>query len=554
MAIKLLNGFERVATAAVSLYNNAAQRAINEGEMIFFPAETNPEGLVAGEEVPVVLFYSLLEDYTLGAGLGDENLLSLRIWGRMTALGSVPNNPDDFPVLMDELSLADGDNQPNELPVMLSYEGLDENGDAATIEVAKLTMVAVGPLNRQIDILRNEVPGTLTPTGAAVDVGGGKLLPVGKGGRFRNGFFGALDALKKLTLAGKDIFPAAGAGGANAYQLPALPANGPATLARERPARFLGGRRGEGLVSRKIISDSEGDLVAILSLGDISTTFMIAASSLTALNAAAANPGSELEFGREQDGNLAGISFDDAEVIRTPGYVDITGGSPVILFGNFGNRDVPTAKQVYDAWKEKPAIEVQKYESLAAFAYGMFSNLFGGKIQAKDALFIGQKKQVRFYESATQPDGADDDFKNPNVAAGDIVRVGDVMWRCADAPQNADATWKRMGPNIAAGVVSGTGMKVAGFGFSVEREPGEDQGKYAITFDDVLPAGVDYGVTITSQGEWTDTNSRPLVGRYYEKGAAGFKVNLLSSATGARTAQNPTSVQDAEFSFVATRY
>ena len=161
--------------------------------------------------------------------------------------------------------------------------------------------------------------------------------------------------------------------------------------------------------------------------------------------------------------------------------------------------------------------------------------------------------QARFYEVAAAPDGTAAAFKSPLVRAGDIARHGRIFWICKDAGSDADdAVWERLMPEVAAGVVSADGNKIGGFGFSVERD---ELGKFTITFDESADND-SYSVCVTTMGEFggAGTLGWPVVARYHDKTADGFKIDLISLNATRNTNNNQPGLRDAEFSFVASQY
>ena len=453
--IKLLNGFERVANdTAVS-----PAGALAVGETLNFPVDNGANGPAATQESPVVIFYALQEDYTLdGTGAAGklsaahEKLLGLRIWGKMQP---ATVNASNFPVVMSAIVRAADDNE-----VMLPKELLTiagANDQPAARPIAKLTMVAAGPLDGDVDVLRGVVPQTLKPKANGVDLG------AENGRRFGAGRFNILDALQKVVIGARGIFPVGtrkqdAAGG---YILPARTGLGEgdaAELARVRPTLRIAGRRAS-TQERMLVSEAEGDLVAILAWGDKADAFVIAAASLEALRLAVSSP--NLDFGRDQSGIVGGVQFVGAEVVRPAAETGNIGHTPAILVGHFGGLAAPDAAAVYDAWSKQP-VSAEPYETLAAFGYGAFAHLYSGMMQVGESLYIGQKKQVRFYASAVEPNGEEDAFKYPNVAEDDIVRVGNVLWRCLSAEEDADAEWKRMNPDFSQSEILADDLRISG--------------------------------------------------------------------------------------------
>ena len=413
MALKLLNGFERVAS------DNAysPDGALNTGQILRVPVADITGGPGANDQVPVVVFYALQRDYTLGGGNEDgdltdahEKLLGLRIWGKMGAglENSEVGGNSALPVTMSQI-VRDAEDDTELLPKTLTPDGSE-------VVIAKLTVISVGPLDADVDILRDSVPRTLRAKVAGVDVG------AAGGQRFGTGRFAILDASGSVVVGGRGIFPA-GTPAQNApggYILPSrgnLPNDRASEIARVRPIIRSVGRRPNDAIERPLISDTEGDLVAILGWGDNLDNIVIAAVSLDVLRLAVNNP--NLEYGRGrmavtglpdgagQSGTVGGVAFAGAEVVAPPfptvGFqFGRVGHGSAVLFAEIDINSRPTPANVYKEWSGK-SIAAPQSDTLSAFKFGLFGYGFADMLQAGTDFFIGQKKQTRVYESDEAP-------------------------------------------------------------------------------------------------------------------------------------------------------
>ena len=79
-------------------------------------------------------------------------------------------------------------------------------------------------------------------------------------------------------------------------------------------------------------------------------------------------------------------------------------------------------------------------------------------------------------------------------------------------------------------------------------------GNLLITFDKVADND-NYSVCVTTMGEFggAGTLGWPVVARYHDKTADGFKIDLISLHATGGTDNNAPGLRDAEFSFVATQ-
>ena len=431
MAIALFPGFQRAITGPI-------ETAIAVDSELAVPIDAlNAEELAEIPEnhaVPVVLFYSLRRSYKPG---DDDNrittvvapgwtvedleqLLWMRIYAVMAkpAVGGESANLRVRRLVWRETNFGPLISDQQALPVSL----LD--GDDAV--VASLVMIAGALETGDISILNGVIPASLKPKeNAAIAIGG-----QGAGEQIEEVVAKTQRATQTLVVGATSLRDAAAAG---VIALPSAVVGQKRTLAYERP--FTGAAGMPANVAAPLFSDLGGRVAVVKNTAE---EFIIAASTSADIGAAVGvdNP----QDGGDIPGNFLNIGGQGKFVQR--------GGMWFAVWEELPAVSGLKITEIYQKWRDANPSAPGESVAPAVFSRGVFSEVAARTIYGEN-LHLGKQEISRVF--ALDDDPGEDQNAEAGFRAGDIARVGKILWLCIpDEDDDDEVAWERMTPDLSA--------------------------------------------------------------------------------------------------------